>query len=104
MQNDILTTLERAELAARERSLAAAGEAEAIVTAARATANGILAGVDDRAAQLLAQRREALLAAARAEAAAIDAELDQPERLDTASQLRLADRIVRAVLAETEEA
>jgi hypothetical protein len=105
----IQVALERAELAARERRLTAAAEAERIMEEARSMARAIDAAVDGRATSALAERREALMAAASAEAAAIEAEIDalgptfpvtaDPER--RAAIERAAERLVTAVLGET---
>lgn len=104
--------LERAELAARERRLAAHAEADRILEAARAEAGAIGDGVDDRIAAALAERRGALLDQASVEAAAIEAEVaalgpalgGTTPPVDDERQARIravAERIVAAVLLET---
>ena len=104
----IQVALERAELAARERRLAAAAEAERIVEDAGAKARAVGDAVEGRIAATLAERRETLIGAARAEAAVIEAETEalaptapvtaEPER--RAAIERAAERLVAAVLGE----
>jgi superfamily I DNA/RNA helicase len=100
VQNEVWAALERAELAARERTLAAAAEAEAILAAARAEAAGAVARTERDVGEAASAWRATLLAAATAEAAAIDAELPERGRLDGPDAEALVERIVEAVLAE----
>jgi hypothetical protein len=75
VESAILAELERAELAARERRLAAQAEADRIVEQARLTAAGIAAGLDARVAEELEAFRRETLDGAELEAAAIEREL-----------------------------
>lgn len=60
MERPILLELERAELAARERRLAAEAEAERLVLAARAAADEIEAGTEAEIERAIEERRRAL--------------------------------------------
>ncbi len=79
VEGSILARLERAELAARERRLAAEAEAERILEAAGATVGGIDAGVPARIATALAELRARHIRRAHDEVAAIEAELAELE-------------------------
>ncbi len=75
VESEVLAELERAELAARERRLAAQAEADRILEQARLTAAGIAAGLDARVAEELEAFRRETLDGAELEAAAIEREL-----------------------------
>lgn len=111
MDRSILPALERAELAARERQLAAAAEADKVLERARTEARAIADGVDARITAAVAERRTALLGRAEAEATRINAEIEalgRPTSPASDPELRArieraAEQIVARVLAETEE-
>jgi hypothetical protein len=99
---DVVGALERAELSARERRLAAESEAEQLLAdAARAVAT-IEAEVPARIERALADQRARHLGAAQAEVAAIEARLaEAPEPASVAQPSRGAVALlVAAVLAE----
>jgi hypothetical protein len=116
VESAILAELERAELAARERRLAAQAEADRIHEQGRLTSEGIAAGLDARVvAELEAFRRETLERAGQ-EAAAIDRELaeltgsDGDGGVERSTEAGSAERsrteaavadVVAAVLGET---
>lgn len=75
MTQSALIGLERAELAARERRLAAAAEAERRVAAASAEAERIRDGIDAEVRSALEARRREHADRAAAEIAAIEAEI-----------------------------
>lgn len=111
MDVSILIALERAELAARERRLAAEAEAEGILEAARVEARAIEAGVESGVAAALAELRAGLIGRAREEAAGVEAEIEAlagsngTEAADRAARARFEQavaRIVAAVLGEPE--
>ena len=52
-ERSVLAALEQAEMAARERRLAASSEAERIISAARERASAISAGADQRVEAIL---------------------------------------------------
>lgn len=106
MERPILLELERAELAARERRLAAEAEAEQLLLAARGAVTAIEAGTAEMVARAIDERRRALLDAAEREVAEIEAEIatrEQSPETDTDARHRRAVALVVArVLAEPE--
>ncbi len=102
-----ISRLEHAELAARERRLAAEAEADRLLEAARQTVRKIEAGVEARIAAALADLRRSQLERAEAEVAAIEDELAsrvrQPVTAPSASPAFEAtvELAVGAVLGET---
>jgi hypothetical protein len=122
VESAILAELERAELAARERRLAAQAEADRIVEQARLTAADIAAGLDARVAEELEAFRRETLDGAELEAAAIERELAELGRPGDAAAAGVpepgfpepgsvrssgfggaVDEVVAAVLGETGE-
>lgn len=106
MDGSGLAALERAELAARERRLAAMAEAERIVGAATERARAIEAEVPERTEAAVAARRDEHLERTAAAIAAIDEELVAFERgavlpgpADPAFE-RAVELVVAAVLGE----
>lgn len=83
MDTAILLELEQAELAARDRRLAAELEAGRIVAEARADAAATAAGVALRIERTLVLRRRRHQAQARREIAAIQAEIAALDHVDT---------------------
>lgn len=63
-ERSVLAALEQAEMAARERRLAASSEAERIISAARERASAISAGADQRVEAALDELRRTTEAAA----------------------------------------
>jgi len=104
----VVAALERAELAARERRLAAQADADRILADAAATVAAIRAGTARRVEAALTSLREGHLEAAAADVAAIEAELavvDAGVR-DGVAHARVEaaiDEVVGAVLAERGE-
>lgn len=109
----VVAELERVELAARERRLTAAAEADRILAEAATAVAAIDAGVDARIESSLRDLRAAYLARADAEVAGIEAALDEPaagDRTDDGGEARsdagtagfeaAVERLVRAVLGE----
>lgn len=108
MESSILLELERAEVAARERRLAAEAEAERALVDARARASAIQAGVEQAVADAIEARRLELEAEADREIAAIEGELAAVGERGRLTQedrsFRTAVRlVVGAVLAENAE-
>jgi hypothetical protein len=105
METAPLATLERAELAAREKRLAASAEADRIMADATERATAIATGVPDRIMAALAELRHAHDERAAREIAGIEREL---AALETASGsdgdgafATAVDLVVAAVLGET---
>lgn len=102
-----ISRLEQAELAARERRLAAEAEADRLLEAARQRVREIEAGLEARIAAALADLRRAHLERAEAEVAAIEAELaGRARRLPADAATSPAfdeavELVVGAVLGET---
>jgi len=102
-----LELLEQAELAARERRLAASAEADRIVAAGRERAAEIIAGADDRVATALEQLRERTTAEADRAVAELEQEADARARSRTEPSERDAavgdavEQVVAAVLGES---
>lgn len=118
MRQSALIGLERAELAARERRLAASAEAERRVAAAHAEAGRIRDGIDAEVRSALEARRREHDDRAAAEIAAIEAEIaalgddggagdragdgtDRPSQADPA-EARAVGLVVSVVLGERE--
>lgn len=118
VESEILAELERAELAARERRLAAQSEADRILEQARLTAEGIAAGLEARVAEELESFRRETMERAELDAATIErelAELSGPADAGGSTELSSAepgsvgssgfeaavDDVVAAVLGET---
>lgn len=103
----VLAALERAEMAARERRLAASNRAEGIVTAAREQAATISAQADGRVDEVLRALRQATEAEADAAIEALEREAEA--RPAPSASLGLADAsvaqavstVVAHVLGET---
>lgn len=100
MRDSILIELERAELVARERRLAAAGEADRRLAAARGEADRIAAGLDDAVEQALDARRREHAQRAAAEIATVEAALRALEASDGAGSRSTSDLDPRADEAE----
>ncbi len=105
----VIAELERAELAARERRLAAEADADRLVEAAHRSVREIEAGVDARAADALEELRHRHLDRAAEEVTAIEAELarlDERSAIETASTPvfdAAVEQVVAAVLGERDE-
>jgi len=109
VDTSILIELERAELTARERRLAAEAEAEQLLAAAQAEAQALEAGVKQRISRAIARRRRQQRAAAELEIEAIRAEIAGLElaghgadgrSAEDAALERAAGFVVAAVLGE----
>ena len=79
METSVFVELERAELAARERRLAAEEEAGRLVAAAQDTARALERAVDGRIAAAIAGRRRSVLKAAAAEIRQVEQEMARVE-------------------------
>lgn len=103
----ILLELERAELAARERRLAAEAEAERLLGDARERAAEIERAASQRVADAVAARRRALRRAALSEVRTIEGEISELEERDarapaaSAVPRQAVDLVVSAVLGES---
>ncbi len=108
MPDSVLIELERAELEARERRLAAVAAAEARVAAAMADAERIRAGIDREIARAIEERRREHAERAAATIAAIEAELASleatpgPSGTDDPAVGPAVELVVAAVLGEVE--
>ncbi len=104
MAGSVLVELERAELAARERRLAAATAAEARIAVATEEAARIRAGIDAAVDEALATRRREHLERATAQVAAIEAEIAALDARDEGGGERDAavELVTASVLGERE--
>lgn len=100
METPALVVLERAEHAARERRLAAGLEAERRVAAARAEASRIEAEAEAEAEAAAARSRDAILAAADRQIAALETGTDETFRPGEVALAAARALVVAALLGE----
>ncbi len=93
----MLAALEQAEMAARERRLAASSEAEAVLSAAQARASEIGASAGRRVDDALADLRHSAEAAA--DAAIVDLERVAAKRAGASTSRARDDRVVGSAVA-----
>ena len=94
VDTSILHELERAELTARERRLAAEAEAEQLLAEAEAEAQALEAGVERRISRAIGRRRRQQQAAAKRETEAIRAEIAELELAGRGAEARSAEDAV----------
>ena len=98
-EESVLAALEQAEMAARERRLAASDKAEDIVAAARLRAQGITDGVGQRVESALDDLRRSTEAAADAAIAELEAGTARSARTGRAAGEQSTEQAVALVVA-----